>query len=112
MDEDVHLEEQEAEFHIVLSNVDWLIFGVEINQVVVENHNLSPIFRDKRVTEIDWNLWYMLYFPQYVLLFTSTVHDQSANIKTQNTKSLKIDWIHKCYVSCFKLEYFFKSCKT
>ena len=72
--------------------------------------------RDKRVTEIDWNLYDMQYFPQHVLLCTSTVHDQSANICTQgyfrilwirNTKSSKIDWIHKCYVSCLKLGYFF-----
>ena len=61
------------------------------------------------------------YFPSHVLLCTSTVHDQSADICIQgylgilwirNTKSSKIDWIHKCYVCCFKLEYLFKSCKT
>ena len=62
----------------------------------------------------------MQYFPQHVLLCTSTVHDQSANICIRgylgilwkrNTKSSKLDGIHKCYVSCLKLEYFFKSCK-
>jgi len=64
----------------------------------------------------------MRYFPQHVLLCTSTVHDQSANIciqgilkgsfgyETQNLQ--KKDWIHKFYVSCLKLEYFFKNCKT
>ena len=63
----------------------------------------------------------MRYFPQHVLLCTSTVHDQSANICIQgylrilwigNAKSSKIVKIHKCYVLCLKLEYFFKSCKT
>ena len=58
----------------------------------------------------------MRYFPQHVLLCTSTVHDQSASICIQgylrilwigNTKSSKID---KKF--CLKLEYFFKSCKT
>ena len=29
-----------------------------------------------------------------------------------NAKSIKIDNIHKRYVLCLKLEYFFKSCKT
>ena len=79
--------------------------------------------RDKRVTEIDQNLWNAIFSTgsQHVLLCTSTVHDQSANICIQgylrilwirNTKSSKIDKIHKCYVLCLKLEYFFKSCKT
>ena len=63
----------------------------------------------------------MRYFPQHVLLCTSTVHDQSANVCFQgnlrilwieNTKFSKLDTIHKCYALCLKLEYFFKSCKT
>ena len=63
----------------------------------------------------------MRYFPQHVLLCTSTVHDKSGDICIQgylrilwigNTKSSKIDKIHKCNVLCLKLEYFFKSCKT
>ena len=58
----------------------------------------------------------MRYFPQHVLLCTSTVHDQSADICIQgylrilwigNAKSSKIVKIHKCYVLCLKLEYFF-----
>ena len=36
--------------------------------------------RDKRVTEIDYNSYDMWYFSQHVLLCTSTVHDQPANI--------------------------------
>ena len=63
----------------------------------------------------------MWYFPQHVLLCTSTVHDQSGDICIQvylrilwigNAKSLKIDNIQKGYVLCLKLEYFFKSYKT
>ena len=63
----------------------------------------------------------MRYFPQHVLLCTSSVHDQSEDISILgylrilwigNATSLKIDKIHKCYVLCLKLEYFFKSCKT
>ena len=34
----------------------------------------------------------------------------SFGYETQNLH--KKDWIRKCYVSCLKLEYFFKSCKT
>ena len=57
----------------------------------------------------------MRYFPQHVLLFTSTVHDQSGDICIQgylrilwigNAKSLKkCDNIHKCYVM-FKIGVF------
>ena len=67
------------------------------------------------------NTYNMRYFPHHVLLCTSTVHDQSGDICIQgylrilwiqNTKSSNKDWFFKCYVSCLKLEYFFKSCKT
>jgi len=67
------------------------------------------------------NIYNMRYYPQHVLLCTSTVHNQSGDISIQgylrilligNAKSLKIDNIHKRYVLCLKLEYFFKSCKT
>ena len=78
-----------------------------------------PCVFHTRVTEINtYNMWY---FPQHVLLCTSTVHDQSGDICIQgylriiwigNTKSLKIDNIHKHYVLCLKLEYFFTRCKT
>ena len=60
----------------------------------------------------------MRYFPQHVLLCTSTVHDQSGDICIQgylnilrigNAKSLKINNIHEYYVLCLKLEYFFES---
>ena len=61
--------------------------------------------------------------PQHVLLCTRTVHDQlirrhlySGIFKDPLNKkckiNLKIDNIHKSYVLCLKLEYFFKSCKT
>ena len=49
------------------------------------------------------------------------LRDQSANICIlgylrilwiRNTKSSIKGWIHKCYVSCLKLEFFFNSCKT
>ena len=58
----------------------------------------------------------MRYFPQHVLLCTSTVHEQSGDICTQgylwslgigNAKSLKLDNIHKRFVLFLKLEYFF-----
>ena len=63
----------------------------------------------------------MRYFSQHVLLCTSTVHDQSGDICIQgylkilwiqNTKSSKIDSIHKFYVPCLKLEYSLKVVKT
>ena len=63
----------------------------------------------------------MRYFPQHVILWASTVHDQSGDICIQGylrilwigkATSLKIDNIHKRYVLGLKLKYFFKSCKT
>ena len=83
------------------------------------------IYIDMLATEIrklqrSINNYNMRYFPQHVLLCTSTVHDQSGDICIQgylrilwigNSKSFKIDNIHKRYVLCLKLEYFFKSCK-
>ena len=77
-----------------------------------------PEIRDLQRSIITYN---MRYLPQLVLLCTSTVHDQSGNICIQgylrilwigNEKYLKIDNVHKRYVLCLKLEYFFKSCKT
>ena len=77
---------------------------------------LNPQIRDKRVTGIDYQL---KHFP-HVLLCTNTVHDPGKHLYSgifkdpldTKHKSSKKDWIHKCYVSCLKLEYFFKSCKT
>ena len=77
----------------------------------------EPEIKELQRSITAYDIWY---FPQHFLLCTY-VHDQSANICIQgyfrirwirNTKSSKKDWIHKCYVSCFKLGYFFKSCKT
>ena len=82
---------------------EWMVSRQKLR---IEQGNLPN--RDKRVTEIDWNLLY-------------AIHDQSANICIQRylwilwigkAKSLKIDNIQKGYVLCFKLEYFFRSCKT
>ena len=65
------------------------------------------------------NIYNMRYYPQHVLC-TSTVHDQSGDICIQgylrilwigNAKSFKINNIHKHYVLCLKLEYFFKVVK-
>ena len=62
------------------------------------------------------NTYNMRYFSQHVLLCKSTVHHQSGDICIQgylrilwigNAKSLKIDNIHKRYVLCLKLKYFF-----
>ena len=71
---------------------EWMVSRQKLR---IEQGNLPN--RDKRVTEIDWNLLY-------------AIHDQSANICIhgylgilwlQNTKSSKIDWIHNCYFFMF-----------
>ena len=87
------------------------------SKILIFKNRLLPEIRElQRLIET----YEMRYFPQHVLLCTSTVHDQSANICIQgylrilwirNKKSSKIDWIHKFYVSCFKFEHFFKSFK-
>ena len=75
----------------------------------------------KRELQRSMETYDMPYFPQHVLLCTSSVHDQSGDLCIQgylrilwigNTKTSKIDKIHKRYVLCLKLEYFLKSCKT
>ena len=91
------------------------------NPVSIVRRVKPGFYPEKRELQRSIETYDMRYFPQHVLLCTSSVHDQSANICIQgysrilwlgNTRSSKIDKIHKCYVLCFKLEYFFKSCKT
>ena len=77
------------------------------------------LYRRIRELQRSTNIYNMRYFPQHVLFCTSTVHDQDICIQGYlrilwigNAISLKIDNIHKRYVLCLKLEYFFKSWKT
>ena len=83
----------------------------------------KPVSSKSEIRELQRliQIYDMRHFLQHVLLCTSTVHDQSGDICIQgylkilwirNIKSSKIDWIHKCNVSCFKLEYFCKGCTT
>ena len=40
----------------------------------------------KRETEINWNLWYAIFFTAGSFVYNCTVHDQSADIRAQNLK--------------------------
>ena len=59
------------------------------NTIIFKQQRLNTVsgfdkLRDKSVTEVDLHPAYnMRYFPQHVLLCTSTVHDQSGDICIQ-----------------------------
>jgi len=81
----------------------------------------KAVSRDKRVTEIDYQLKYAIFFHSMfycVQLYCTRPISKHLYLgifkDTLDTKHnfIKKDWIHKCYVSCLKLDYFFKSCKT
>ena len=80
----------------------------------------STVNLDKRVPEIDWSLWYAIFFTACSIVYKYCTRPISRHLNQGyirilligNTKSSKIDKINKCNVLCLKLEYFFKSCKT
>ena len=110
-------------YNVNLYNVNFVSRQSLVPQLVYVIKLFAHIHRlATEITELQRsiNTYNMRYFPQHVLLCTSTVHDQSGDICIQgylrilwigNAKSLKKN-IHQIYVLCLKLEYFFKSCKT
>ena len=100
----------------------WTFPKININQrgysIQSEDCTLIPEIRELQRSIKTYD---MRYFPQDVLLCTSTVHDQSGDICIQgylrilwirNTKSLKIDWIYKCYMFHVFNRSISLSCKT
>ena len=80
----------------------------------------SIYLRDKRVTEIDCNLWYAIFSTACSIVYKYCTRPirrylYSGIFKVPLDRKYKIfknRQIHKCYVLCLKLEYFFKSCKN
>ena len=91
-----------------------------IRTVVFQFHSFMGSTRDKRVTEIDYQLKYAIFSTACSIVYKYCTRPISKHLYSgifkdpldTKHKIFKKDWIHECYVSCLKLEYFFKSCKT